>query len=355
MDYEKKYNEALERAKKKVEESTAIYGKNCAAVQLIQEVFPELRESEDERIRKELIEAFERYDIESSWNGFPVKSILAYLEKQKVNTEGDFGRGYDCGYQAGYAVAKNEMRPKVATATLDSEKQKEQKPIDPSDDELQRHQDELYDFKVFAAKQAKEHHISFVHDFEWHNFCAEILSYFNEQKPAECIPDSVKFEEGFKTGRELGFREGVESVKPAEWSEDDEAHMVSLLTRLEGMCKKGATFTKTRFAVSEDEDWLKSLRPSWKPSEWNKEDKNRHYYLCNLLRETWDKVDKGSCIDDAISWLEELPTRVSLSSWKPTEEQMNAIDRCVDYLEESDNEDAEIMESLQEQLNQLKQ
>jgi hypothetical protein len=31
------------------------------------------------------------------------------------------------------------------------------------------------------------------------------------------------------------------------------------------MCKKGATFTQTRFAVSEDMDWLKSLRP-WKPN-----------------------------------------------------------------------------------------
>lgn len=52
----------------------------------------------------------------------------------------------------------------------------------PSDEELQRLRDELYSFKVFAAKQAKEHHISFVHDFEWDNFCAALLSYFAEQK-----------------------------------------------------------------------------------------------------------------------------------------------------------------------------
>lgn len=42
------------------------------------------------------------------------------------------------------------------------------------------------------------------------------------QKPTECIPDSVKFEEGFKTGKELGFREGVKSVKLAEWSDTNE-------------------------------------------------------------------------------------------------------------------------------------
>lgn len=39
--------------------------------------------------------------------------------------------------------------------------------------------------------------------------------------------------------------------------------------------------------------------------------------------------------------------------WKPSKEQMEAIDRCVNYLEESDNEDAEIMESLHEQLKAL--
>ena len=49
----------------------------------IQTLIPELSESEDERIRKELKEAFEAYDIESKWNGIPIRSIFAWLEKQK--------------------------------------------------------------------------------------------------------------------------------------------------------------------------------------------------------------------------------------------------------------------------------
>ena len=44
MDYEKAYKEALERAKK-------LYG--CPEYDAeLEEIFPELRESEDERIRK---------------------------------------------------------------------------------------------------------------------------------------------------------------------------------------------------------------------------------------------------------------------------------------------------------------
>lgn len=103
---------------------------------------PELAESEDERIRKWIIEKVQGY----ADSGIPCSDEIQMANK--------------------------------ALAYL--EKQKEQKPMEPSDEELQRHQDELYDFKVFAARQAREHHISFVHDFEWNNFCAEILSYFNE-------------------------------------------------------------------------------------------------------------------------------------------------------------------------------
>lgn len=75
--------------------------------------------------------------------------------------------------------------------------EKEQKPAEPSDEELQRHQDELYDFKVFAARQAREYHISFVHDFEWNNFCAELLSYFNEKQKNTGRNDEEKEEVNF--------------------------------------------------------------------------------------------------------------------------------------------------------------
>ena len=74
----KAYDMALERAKKYFNPAYPLADKT-----LVEEIFPELRESEDERIRKELIEAFMCYDPESSWNGIPVRDIIAWLEKQK--------------------------------------------------------------------------------------------------------------------------------------------------------------------------------------------------------------------------------------------------------------------------------
>lgn len=74
MDYEKAYKEALERAKGLID--------FCSDSELktLENVFPELRESDDEGIRKELMEL-----VSSCADGeFPHKSEwLAWLEKQR--------------------------------------------------------------------------------------------------------------------------------------------------------------------------------------------------------------------------------------------------------------------------------
>ena len=78
--------------------------------------------------------------------------------------------------------------------------------------------------------------------------------------------------------------------------------------------------------------WLQSLPKRFylHPKQvWSEGDINRHYYLCKLLRETWDKVDKGSCIDDAITWLEKLPEQIYPHSWKPSREQMRVLEDVI--------------------------
>lgn len=54
MDYEQKYKEALNRAKDRKENS-----RNLELLNFVDELFPELKESEDERIKKELISLLE--------------------------------------------------------------------------------------------------------------------------------------------------------------------------------------------------------------------------------------------------------------------------------------------------------
>ena len=61
-------------------------------------LIPELEESEYERIRKAIIGHLKN-DVDFVCNGITKDECLAWLEKQKINTDGDFARGYDCGYE----------------------------------------------------------------------------------------------------------------------------------------------------------------------------------------------------------------------------------------------------------------
>jgi hypothetical protein len=55
----------------------------------------------------------------------------------------------------------------------------------------------------------------------------------------------------------LAWLEKQGEKKPA-LREEDEQHIDSLLKRLDGLCRN--EFERTRFAINEDEDWLKSLK-----------------------------------------------------------------------------------------------
>ena len=78
MDYEKAYKEALERAR------MINNGEDVdveAGTTTCEYIFPELKESEDERIRKTLIKYFDAYP-KDYYGALKKSHILAWLEKQ---------------------------------------------------------------------------------------------------------------------------------------------------------------------------------------------------------------------------------------------------------------------------------
>ena len=210
----KAYDEALERAKK-LKEGFDGYNANVA---IIEQIFPELRESEDERIRKWIVNLLHELHYNQTAQPMALKAI-EWLEKQK------------------------EPENTSASVMAPSCWEVEQKPYEPK------------------------------------NWPADKDNLTQEQKPAECIEDSVKFEEGFKTGRESGLRDGQKYVlnnldsyglcKVAEWSEEDEKNCNRIIRFLE----PHKTFFPTKEIKEEMQNWLKnrlkSLRPQphWKPSK----------------------------------------------------------------------------------------
>ena len=106
-NYEKKYNEALMRADEAVQ-------KGCLDKDMFDIIFPP-EESEDERIRKKIIEIIRMVsgpdcDVYLSEEG--QAECLAWLEKQKEQKQNpleDYSRGYNDGYYHG--VTDSEKKP----------------------------------------------------------------------------------------------------------------------------------------------------------------------------------------------------------------------------------------------------
>lgn len=116
MDYEKRYKEALEKIREGLQplsDGAKISGVTKA---FLEEVFPELKETEDERIKKELTKF-----LKNASGGFLDTTIqcktfgkwAAWLEKQGEHDETSIAiknpEAYRIGFADGEAHAKEEM------------------------------------------------------------------------------------------------------------------------------------------------------------------------------------------------------------------------------------------------------
>lgn len=60
------------------------YDSNRCTIGFMNEIFPELEENQDERIRREMVSYFKQinYDNAHTWNGINLNKFVAWLEKQ---------------------------------------------------------------------------------------------------------------------------------------------------------------------------------------------------------------------------------------------------------------------------------
>ena len=108
MDYKQKYEQAMLRMNKWVEGSEIIDPKEVAEF-----VFPELKESEDERIKEDLIQWINEFP-DVIWRGHNTKDVIAWLEKQDPKKhEEELEKAYktadEVQYRRGYEAAKREF------------------------------------------------------------------------------------------------------------------------------------------------------------------------------------------------------------------------------------------------------
>ena len=176
MDYEKKYNEALERAKQKIDAGFLTEDD-------LSYIFPELRESEDERIRKFLLD----YAIE----------MIAGLESDISLSTYDGIKGHDPDAEAeltqwqkarGYLEKQKEQKPDIEICPHSIKSKSYKENGYPTDDKA---------FEEWIDGWFKEHKEKAypqitMDEKEFKNFCRGIRNMY-QQKPAECSEVELEF------------------------------------------------------------------------------------------------------------------------------------------------------------------
>ena len=100
-NYKEKYDNLVETLKSARNDE----GKNGYTFKsVIDSILPELRESEDEKIREELIDRFKSLKPNFSWYEIPIDDILSWLEKQKEQKPVEIVNGEDYGVDGLYTA-----------------------------------------------------------------------------------------------------------------------------------------------------------------------------------------------------------------------------------------------------------
>ena len=475
-DYEQKYKEALERARKLYNDAKANEYKSD--MEDYESIFPELVESEDEKIRKDLkdflwrIANGEMNDRGTMPSAEKCQEWFAYLEKQKdldkmivvspevwdnaitdayengkrdsekqkenpksadsissncvsdAKCENRWHKVTDSLPDNGRLVLANDCLGNILLARYDgegnwevsvyddddyycrntitkwcdipSEKQKEQKPVPP-----------LPPFDEMSPED-KWNHPLYLEGFDMGR---DVQKVFDEQKPVErsledsriigfvyALLNQIEWKDNWAMSKDECLRRlnNYRPQKPAEWSEEDDAYRIEAVKLLENpslyescpnLRQETIEWLKQLPKVSvnsewseEDEyrirqieriaqqagctqklqeeihDWLKSLRPQQR-QEWSEEEKE----ILDSILSHYVLIDKpidanGIPKEKYISLIKSLrfdTYKNCNSHWKPSEEQMDALHRCVDYLHGEGSGYFDPINSLYEQLKKL--
>ena len=426
IDYKAKYEASLEKAKaydeglKTVKAILDSMTDSYLCTHLTKEdvremyakIYPELRESEDEKIRKWLYNLIAD-NLETTICPFPRKDVLAYLEQQKEQKPsennviipqfhiGDYikPKAYNEEHlikdinKDGYVL---DIDRTIPFKDEDVWEVAQQKPAWSEENEKIRKKiiGVIKEVDALTCNQSGEH-------LEWYK---SAIAYLEKQKEPKLLNNEKyqtvpieTLDRLYASERELkeikqkeqkpvksifppGLGEArfnpisVVEQKPAEWSEDDEGNLkraINICVNDFGEESETAKFLKSlpeRFNLQPKQEWsevdkqclneaietleslgydgiannLKSLRPQLqKLEDWTEGDDKMRKALLNCteeLRETcgWNYVYIGNDnipLGDVENWLKSLRP-----SWKPTDEQYYALRDAIIKLDADDSD-----------------
>ena len=365
-----KYEEALERARELHNGAASSPGRK----KWIEKIFPELAESEDERIRKFIIEELSSIrSVISNTASIEYKNLtdaLTWLEKQKEQKpilevfgfkvgdavrlkdgdgrphiiklfekiEGvhgpDFYRVvFEDNTASDHIIPGNEYPNGYFTCIEKIDEQKEQKPELPKP-----HKGDDTNPYDMSVSEAQEYAINrgfgipfndgevYVDERHITQTVGNILRWADEhpkeQKPGTTPDnpidpfDTKLFQDGVKEGRRLEREE----QKPAEWSDADELIRKSIM---EYVNPAGGTKVTLNSQLEEWYNWLKSLRP--RPKDCSACSKHLDGYISGRADAENQMLEQFGAVITPEHELHMKPR------WKPSEEQMTVLEKAVTF------------------------
>ncbi len=272
---------------------------------LKEEMFPELKEGEDERIRNSLLEFLDDFwhmgknANFDKWGKADCADWILYLEKQKEGKEYVFSplAGVDITTAAEEAIRRTKKGEHLVLAFNGAY------------------------IPVMKGNNAKE-----IVDFYY--------AYIENQKGQKLAEWSEEEKERIRQNGRLDVCYNPEKYglcHKIEWSEEDRENFewFDKFFRAESVIAGGKDIPQDKYL------WFKSLRPQPK-QEWSEEDEVKIKVLDSIIRYIIKVIDKdvlegfGTNYEELFSWLKSLRGRLKPSSnWKPTEEQMRCLLDCV--------------------------
>lgn len=282
-----------------IEKANKMHSENCEACKVcIEELIPELAESEDEKIRKELISYIKQinYNNLHTWNGINLNVFIAWLEKQgtpaKLSEE-----------------EQNEFAKCVLTSCALS-----------FIDYLDAHK---YEGKMCVSNGECEDIENAFHNAMWDRLHRYYCKYIGNQGEQETLCDKCRKDHPSHSCQditELGRCAVEHEQKPAAWSEGDkrsltikdvisELEKIHNITKMDDDCYTG---------ISKAIYTLKTINEHQLKQEWSEEDEAK---LKSILFHIEDVENK-----DVIDWLKSIKDRVHpKQKWDEKDEMMLSL------------------------------
>ena len=355
----------------------AILKQMVADGQIAQDVaekyFPELAESEDERIRKALIFDYQG-DGCMCTNEYRIdfKDIRAWLEKQGesytkrdvddaylkgvTNTKNEIEKQYEANYQIRKDIAtfifnyKGDIKDRakwmnyLGIKVSFVEKQGEQKTV-----------------KFIPERKLRKDLYQLVYDCAWSKVTCKVEGETQEEyaeRYTQQILDVIRdwaddyidnsIERQLRRSYDKG-REEVLNEQKSAWSEEDETKIKSIVALLKSpaLCAMDGN----KGIIDENIKYLKSIKYRVQPKkEWSEDDMEKiSWILAALQNSTMRNSSLKKENEDAENWLKSLRPQ---NAWKPSDEQMLAINTAVNVIGKGTLTGKGLIE-IQEQLKKL--